>query len=1371
VPGTSTSYTIVVTNNGPSSVTGASVGDSMPAAITSATYTAVASGGATGFTASGSGSIGDTVNLPAGSTITYTVTANIGAGATGTLTNTATVSAPGGATDPSLANNTATDSDTVTPQADLAISKTDGVASVTAGTSTTYTIVVTNNGPSNVDGATVADTLPAAITSDTYTVVASGGATGFTASGSGGIGDTVNMPAGSTITYTLLAQIGSSATGSLVNTATVSAPGGVTDANSANNSATDTDTITPATPVADLSITKTDGVTTATPGGSTTYTIVVSNNGPSSVTGASVADLMAAAIVSDTYTAVASGGATGFTASGSGNISDTVNMPAGSTITYTVNADIGASATGSLANTATVNAPAGVTDSDLANNSATDTDTLAAQVALEVDKTDGSASYTPGGTATYTVTVTDAGASDAADVSVDDTLAAGVTLTGAASCVANGSASCGSVTGAAGDTGFSTTGATIAAGGGNSLVFTVPVAFASNLTADPLVNTASATDVATGATASGSDSDARSLDVTLAVVKSDGSTTYTPGGGATYTVTVTHGGVSDAADVSVADTLPAGVTLTGTVTCLPSGSASCGTVTGLSGETSFGATGAQIAAGPGNSLTFSAPVAFSAGLVADPLVNTATANDAPSGASGSGADSDTRAPQVSLTVAKTDNSATYSPGGTATYTITVGNTGVTDALDVSVDDTLPGGMTLTGDVTCAANGSAACGTVSGTTGDTSFSAAGATISAGGANTLVFTVPVAFASNMTDDPLVNSATAHDLATGASGSGSDSDLRAAASGLGITKSDGSTTYTPGGTASYTIVVTNAGPADATDTTVSDTLPSGVTLAANATCLASGTATCGTVTGLNGQSSFGTTGASIAAGAGNSLTFTAPMAFASSLAADPLTNTATATDPSSAPATASDSDTLAADVDLVITKTDGATTIAAGGTTTYTVVVSNTGPSDAIGASVTDTLPAAFTGASWTCLATGGGTCTASGTGNISDSVDVPAGATLTYTVQAALSGSASGTVTNTATVSAGAGETDTNPGNNSASDSDTITGGPPPANADLSITKTDGVTTITAGATMTYTIVLSNAGPSAANGAIFTDPAAANVSVTGVTCGGASGGAACPSVANTTVALMQGPGIVVPTLPSGGSVTFTVDATVASGATGTIVNSATVAAPAGVTDSNLSNNSATDSDSVAAVANLGLAKTNGGSTYKPGGTATYSITVTNSGPSNADSVAVTDNLPAGMTIAGAPSCAPTGTATCGSLSGVVGGTSFAATGATIGAGAGNRLVYSLPVSYAASLTASQITNTASATAPAAAAAATASHTDNLQQGPKGPPQPIPADDWRALAILIGVVLALGARRAAERTRVGRVRTWPAASTRAPGRVRRS
>ncbi|MEQ1607243.1 MAG: Ig-like domain repeat protein, partial [Pyrinomonadaceae bacterium] len=281
VPGGSVTYTITASNAGPSPVTGGTVADTFPAILT-ATWTCVGAGGGT-CTAAGAGNINDTVNLPAGGSVTYTASATISASATGTLSNTATVSG-GATTDPVPGNNSATDSDTLTPQADLSITKTDGVTSVTAGGSTTYTITASNSGPSNATGATVADTFPAVLTA-TWTCVGAGGGT-CTAAGAGNINDTINLPAGGSVTYTASSTISGAASGSLANTATVTTPGGVTDPVPGNNSATDTDTVIQP----GVNLTGTNGndvlIVTATGPNSGTYSL----NGAPSVAFSGISD-------------------------------------------------------------------------------------------------------------------------------------------------------------------------------------------------------------------------------------------------------------------------------------------------------------------------------------------------------------------------------------------------------------------------------------------------------------------------------------------------------------------------------------------------------------------------------------------------------------------------------------------------------------------------------------------------------------------------------------------------------------------------------------------------------------------------------------------------------------------------------------------------------------------------------------------------------------------------------------------------------------------------------------------------------------------------------------------------------------------------
>ena len=130
--------------------------------------------------------------------------------------------------------------------ADLSITKDDGATTYTPGLDASYTIVVTNDGPFGVQGARISDPLPSGITTASWTCGnATGGAQCGVASGTGAIDTTADLPAGSSVTYTLSMGIPTEQTGSLTNTATVTPPDGTSDPDTSNNTASDTNTAAP----------------------------------------------------------------------------------------------------------------------------------------------------------------------------------------------------------------------------------------------------------------------------------------------------------------------------------------------------------------------------------------------------------------------------------------------------------------------------------------------------------------------------------------------------------------------------------------------------------------------------------------------------------------------------------------------------------------------------------------------------------------------------------------------------------------------------------------------------------------------------------------------------------------------------------------------------------------------------------------------------------------------------------------------------------------------------------------------------------------------------------------------------------------------
>jgi uncharacterized repeat protein (TIGR01451 family) len=174
-----------------------------------------------------------------------------------------------------------------------------------------------------------------------------------------------------------------------------------------------------------------------------------------------------------------------------------------------------------------------------------------------------------------------------------------------------------------------------------------------------------------------------------------------------------------------------------------------------------------------------------------------------------------------------------------------------------------------------------------------------------------------------------------------------------------------------------------------------------------------------------------------AGASVTYTAVCDIDPS-ATGTLSNTATIAgpllDPTPGNNSATDNDTdLTPEVGLWIDKNDGVCAASPGDTLTYSITVANAGPSDAVGAMVDDVFPDELIGCSWTAVTAGGATGAGSGSGNIDESVDLPVGSSITYTVDCTVDPSSSfELLTNTATITAPAGSVDPDIADNSSTD---------------------------------------------------------------------------------------------------------------------------------------------------------------------------------------------------------------------------------------------------------------------------------------------------------------------------------------------------
>ena len=451
--------------------------------------------------------------------------------------------------------------------------------------------------------------------------------------------------------------------------------------------------------------------------------------------------------------------------------------------------------------------------------------------------------------------------------------------------------------------------------------------------------------------------------------------------------------------------------------------------------------------------------------------------------------------------------------------------------------------------------------------------------------------------------------------------------ASADVSVTKADSPDPVLLNGTLTYMVTVTNNGPDVANGVSVVDTLPGQTTfnaaLSSSGCTVSSGTVTC-PVAFLNpGQTATRTIVVTVNAGAPTAgATQTGSCVSNGNPAGVDLCNVVRIPTAGRTPDAVAGNDTdseptnVLPTADVSVTKTDTVTGVTAGDgiVRTFTIVVSNAGPSAAGGVILTDTWPAGYTrgtitpGAGNTCADVGSGPSFSCNLGTINAGASETV--TVTYTVPLTTPG---GTLTNDVSVTTTTAES--NAANNSASDTNTVTG----ATTTLEVAKSDGVAIVNAGTTTTYTITVKNAGSITAQAVSLTDTLpAANVSNARIC--EVAGAVTCASEVQYT-SYSSGSSVALGSIAAGVTRTFMlrldVDPTAPSGAS--LVNTA---AASSVTDPG-SPRTATDTDTVAKSADLSITKSDGVSSVTAGTSTTYTITVTNLGPSA---------VPAGVVISG-------------------------------------------------------------------------------------------------------------------------------------------
>jgi uncharacterized repeat protein (TIGR01451 family)/fimbrial isopeptide formation D2 family protein len=531
-----------------------------------------------------------------------------------------------------------------------------------------------------------------------------------------------------------------------------------------------------------------------------------------------------------------------------------------------------------------------------------------------------------GDTIGFDVTVTNTGTGTALGVTVNDPLPAGINWS-----IVPASADC-SISGAVGSQVLGCGPRSLAAGASFSVHIqgaTDPADCGTVTNADAHVTTSN----------DGDDHASASVVVNcpdIKVEKTPDNGTVQAGQNATFTIVVTNLGPGTANDVTLSDNLPAGYTWS----VGGADGASCSINTAPNPDV-LSCTFGTMASGATKTITLTA---LTSGANCDVIPNTATAASSNEPSNKLGNNSDSGSIDVlcaNVTIVKDANPVgPVSAGDEIGFDITVTNNGDGIATDVHVSDPLPGGITWTADAPTGDTTGLTCNIVAG-----ALVCNDASMGAGES----FKVHIHGVTDAADCGTINNTAS--VTTGNDGSGSDpASVVVQCPDISVVKS-GNGPLIPGDTATFTITVSNAGPGQAKNVHVADTLPGGVNWA-----IVPPVAGCSIAAGA-----LSCDFASLAAGAHVDIVISGTV---DNNDCGPIPNHVTVS-ASNEPAGATGNNSADATIvvqcaDVSVVKTADVSPISAGQNAAFSITVTNNGPDAAVNVVLNDTLPA---GVAWT------------------------------------------------------------------------------------------------------------------------------------------------------------------------------------------------------------------------------------------------------------------------------------------------------------------------------------------------------------------------------------------------------------------------